>query len=136
MENFSLSKTNVSPNKSKRGRFVIQETEILNDDEKIENNNNTDNNNIENNIFNINTDNNSKNNNNNNDININITTFESSPKLSELLVKEIKIVNPKLKTYRSTSLAKKRRSASFSKFQINSKEIFSLNQNNNKFYGL
>ena len=66
----------ISPNKSKRGRFIIQETEISNDDDKINNNiNNDDNNKIQN-------------DDNNNIIDtINITTFESSPKLSELIEK-------------------------------------------------
>ena len=122
MDNFSITNVNISPNKSKRGRFIIQETEISNDDDKINNNiNNDDNNKIQN-------------DDNNNIIDtINITTFESSPKLSELIEKEIVIVNPKLKSYRSTNLTKKRRiSASFSKFRVNSKEDFSLN--NNKFF--
>ena len=120
MDNFSISNLNISPNKSKRGRFIIQETEISNDDDKINNN--------------INNDKEIKKDNNNNIIDtINITTFESSPKLSELIEKDIEIVNPKLKSYRSTNLTKKRRiSASFSKFHVNSKEDFSLD-NNNRF---
>ena len=69
MDNFSITNVNISPNKSKRGRFIIQETEISNDDDKINNNiNNDDNNKIQN-------------DDNNNIIDtINITTFESSPK--------------------------------------------------------
>ena len=120
MDNFSITNLNFSPNKSKRGRFIIQETEISNDDDKINNN--------------INNDKEIKKDNNNNIIDtINITTFESSPKLSELIEKDIEIVNPKLKSYRSTNLTKKRRiSASFSKFHVNSKDDFSLN-NNNRF---
>ena len=123
MDNFSITNVNISPNKSKRGRFIIQETEISNDDDKIYINvNNNDNKTIQN-----------EDNNKNIIDTINITTFESSPKLSELIEKEIVIVNPKLKSYRSTNLTKKRRiSASFSKFRVNSKEDFSLN--NNKFF--
>jgi hypothetical protein len=123
MDNCSITNLNISPNKSKRGRFIIQETEISNDDDKIYINvNNNDNKTIQN-----------EDNNKNIIDTINITTFESSPKLSELIEKEIVIVNPKLKSYRSTNLTKKRRiSASFSKFRVNSKEDFSLN--NNKFF--
>jgi hypothetical protein len=124
MDNCSITNLNISPNKSKRGRFIIQETEISNDDDKIYINvNNNDNKTIQN-----------EDNNKNIIDTINITTFESSPKLSELIEKEIVIVNPKLKSYRSTNLTKKRRiSASFSKFRVNSKDDFSLN-NNNKFF--
>ena len=123
MDNCSITNLNISPNKSKRGRFIIQETEISNDDDKIYINvNNNDNKTIQN-----------EDNNKNIIDTINITTFESSPKLSELIEKEIVIVNPKLKSYRSTNLTKKRRiSASFSKFHVNSKEDYSLD-NNNRF---
>ena len=112
MDNFSITNVNISPNKSKRGRFIIQETEISNDDDKIYND--------------LNKDNIKTNDNNKNIIDtINITTFESSPKLSELIEKDIEIVNPKLKSNRSKKLAKKKKNqCHFQNFMLILRTIF------------
>ncbi len=42
MDNFYISNLNISPNKSKRGLFIIQETENSNDDDITNNNINND----------------------------------------------------------------------------------------------